>query len=62
MKREPLVTVASATALVAAVVALVVAFGVPLTDEQQTAILGLASVVAPLVVGFVARRRVTPVR
>lgn len=60
MKTEPLITVASITALVAAIVGLVVAFGVDLSDDQQTAILGFAAVAAPLVVGFVARRKVSP--
>lgn len=60
MKKEPVVTVATVTALVGAAVALVVAFGAPLTEEQQNAILGLTTVVAPLVV-IVARRYVTPV-
>jgi hypothetical protein len=61
MQREPLVTVASFTALIGAVIALLVAFGVPLTGEQQTAILGITTVVAPLVVALLVRSRVTPV-
>ena len=60
MNREPLVTTASVTALVAALVGLLVAFNVPLTDDQQKAILAAAAVVAPIVVGLVARGRVTP--
>lgn len=61
MKNEPVVTVASITALVAAVLALLVAFGLPLSNDEQQAILGLAAVVAPLVAALVARRKVTPV-
>lgn len=61
MTREPLVTVASITAAVAAVIALVVAFGVHLTGDQQTAILGVVGVVAPAVVAIVTRPKVTPV-
>lgn len=61
MKREPLVTVATVTGIAAAVVALVVAFGLDLTDDQQAAILGFVGVVAPLVVALVVRPRVTPV-
>lgn len=60
MKREPVITVGSVGAFVAAVIAVLVAFGVPLTDDQQKAILGLVSVVAPIVVAVIARRFVTP--
>lgn len=59
---EPLVTVASVTALVAAVVGVLVAFGVPLDDAQEKALLGLAAVVAPFVVAYFGRKRVTPIR
>jgi ABC-type spermidine/putrescine transport system permease subunit II len=61
MTNEPLLTVASITALVTTVLGLLVAFGVHLTGDQEKAILGIAAVVAPLVVGFIARRKVTPV-
>lgn len=50
--REP----ALAIAVVAAVVQVLVAFGVDLTVEQQTAI----SVLTLAVVGFVVRSKVTP--
>jgi ABC-type spermidine/putrescine transport system permease subunit I len=59
-RNEPLLTVASITALVAALIAVGTAFGLSLTPDQQTAVLGLVAVVAPIVVGLVARRRVTP--
>lgn len=58
--KEPLITVAFITALTAAVIALLVAFGVPLTPDQRTAILGLAAVLAPVTVALIARRLVTP--
>lgn len=61
MKNEPLVTVASITALVAAALALLVSFGLNLSGDQQTAILGFVAVAAPLVVAGVARSKVTPV-
>lgn len=61
MNTEPVVTVASITAAVAAALTLVVSFGLPLTQEQQTAILGVAAVVAPLVAAYFQRKRVTPV-
>ncbi|PMC76766.1 hypothetical protein [Brachybacterium sp. UMB0905] len=56
---EPLVTTAGVVAAAAAVIALLVAFGVELTDAQTEAILGVVAVVAPLVV-IVARRWTTP--
>ena len=61
VNREPLVTVASITALVGALIALLVSFGVKLTGDQQTAILAVTTVVAPLLVAAIARRKVTPV-
>lgn len=55
---EPLLSVGSITAGVTALIALVTAFGLDLTSEQQTAILGVVAVVAPLVVSLVGRGRV----
>ena len=60
MKNEPLVTTATITAGTTAVLALLVAFGVPLSEAQQIAILGVAAVAAPLAVAVVARRLITP--
>lgn len=57
--REPVVTTAGVVAGVTALLALVIAFGLPLTAEQQTAILGVTAVAAPLVV-TIARRYVVP--
>jgi len=59
MKREPVITVASLTAVVSAVITLAVSFGLDLSDDQRQAILGVVAVVAPLVV-MVARRFVSP--
>ncbi|MER5703467.1 hypothetical protein ABT023_16200 [Micromonospora sp. NPDC002296] len=56
--REPLFTVGGITAGVTASIALGVAYGLPVTDAQQTAILGLVAVLAPLIVAVVARGRV----
>jgi hypothetical protein len=61
MRREPLLSVATLTGAATAIIALLVAFGVDFTDDQQAAILGVVAVAAPLVVGFAARSRVTPV-
>lgn len=60
-RREPLITTASITAAVTAVIGLLVSFGVPLTGDQQTAILGVVAVLAPLAVALVARHKVSPV-
>lgn len=56
--REPLVSVSLVTGVAAALVALVVAFGLNLTEEQKTAILGLVAVAAPFIVAAVGRRKV----
>jgi hypothetical protein len=55
---EPLITVGAITAGVTAVLALLVAFGLSLSADQQAAILGVVAVVAPLVVSLVGRGRV----
>lgn len=56
-RTEPVLTTASITAAVSAVIALLVAFGVDLTEAQTTAILGVVAVAAPLVT-ILARRYV----
>lgn len=61
MKNEPVLTAASITAVVAAAIAALVAFGVSLSDDQQKAVLALVAVLAPIVLALVARRHVTPV-
>jgi hypothetical protein len=62
MRSEPLWTVAGITAAVSAVIAALAAFGVvPLTETQTTAILGVVGVLAPVVVAWVTRSKVTPV-
>lgn len=61
MKNEPAVTVASITAVVTALLALLTAFGLSLSQDQTAAILGVVAVLAPLVSGFITRGKVTPV-
>lgn len=56
---EPVISTATVTSAVTAILALLVAFGLPLTDGQTAAILGVAAVAAPLVV-IVARRWTVP--
>ncbi len=58
MNKEAAVTVGGVTAAVAAVIALLVAFGVDLTQDQQVAILGVVGVLAPIAVGLVTRGQV----
>ncbi len=53
---EPLVNRALVVAVVTAGLALLVSFGVPLNDAQQSAILAFIGVVAPLVLAVLARR------
>lgn len=61
MKNEPALTTGTITAVVAAAIALVVAFWPGLlTDVQSDAILSLVAVVAPIIVGVVVRGKVTP--
>lgn len=61
MTREPLITTGTITAAVVALIALLVAFGLDLTDDQVSAILGVIAVAAPIVVALAARSKVTPV-
>ena len=60
MNREPVLTAATISSAVVALLALLVAFGIDLTKEQQAAILGVVAVAAPLIVAAVSRRKVTP--
>ena len=60
MRNEPLVNVATVTAAAAALIGLLVAFGVPLTEDQEKALLGVVAIAAPFVVAYFGRKRVTP--
>lgn len=61
MKREPVLTAATLTAAVAAVIGLLVSFGLDVTQGQTEAILTAVGVVFPIVAGLLARSSVTPV-
>lgn len=61
MKREPAITVGTVSAAVAAILALLVAFGLDVTEEQQTAILGVVAALGPIVAGVLIRGKVSPV-
>lgn len=60
MNKEPVATIAGIQAAVAAVLVLLVSFGVPLTQDQQVAILGVAATVLPLVFAVWTRSKVSP--
>ena len=59
MKTEPVITTATITSTATAILALLIAIGLPISDDLRTAILGLVAVVAPLVV-IAARRWTVP--
>jgi hypothetical protein len=54
--REPLITASLIVAAISAVIVSLRAFGVPITAEQEDALVKLAAIIAPLVLGFVARQ------
>lgn len=60
MNREPLITAAIVTSIIGALITLLKAFGVPLTADQQAAISSFVVLVAPLLMAFFARSKVTP--
>ena len=60
MTKEPVLAAATIVSLVGSVVALLIAFGVDLTSQQQAAIVGLTNVVAPLVAALFVRAKVSP--
>lgn len=58
---EPAITAGSITALVTAILGLLVAFGASITTEQREAILGLVAVLGPIAVALLIRPHVIPV-
>lgn len=59
--REPVLSAAVLSSAIAAVIALVVAFGLDVTPDQTAAILGVVATVFPIVAGLLSRSSVTPV-
>jgi len=57
--REPAAIIGLVTAAVTSILALLVAFGVELTQEQQIAILGVIAGVGPLIAAFLIRGQVS---
>ena len=58
MRTEPARIVGLITAAVAAVLVLLVEFGIDITEGQQTAIQGFVAVIAPLIAGVIIREQV----
>ena len=62
MTNEPVLTAAGVSALIGAVLTFLQSANViHLTTDQINGLLGLVAIVFPIVVGFLARRHVTPV-
>jgi hypothetical protein len=57
-KSEPLITIGAIIAAVAAVLALLVSFKVPIDERQHDAILGAIVVIAPIVTALWGRAKV----
>lgn len=57
--REPAAVIGLVTTAVASVLAVLVAFGIDLTSEQQVAILGVVAGVGPIVAALLIRRKVS---
>lgn len=55
---EPLNNVAAVTSVAVALIALLVSFGLPVNDNQQSAILGAVAVIAPIVTALWGRMKV----
>lgn len=60
MSTSPVWNAAGISSIVSALIALLVAFGVPLTEQQTTAILSFVAVVAPFAVAWISASKVTP--
>lgn len=58
MQTEPARIVGLLTSIVTAILALLVAFGLPLSNGQTGAILGVIAATGPVVAGFIIRRHV----
>lgn len=60
MDTNPVWTTSIFVAMVAAVIALAIGFGLPVTGEQQALIMSVVAIVAPFIVPLFANSRVTP--
>ena len=59
MSDQPLVSAAAISSLVSAIIALLVSFGVPVTPEQNTAIMTFVAALIPWLMWFLAKNKVT---
>lgn len=59
MQEHPVLSAASIATLIASIIALLVAFGVPITDEMKIGILGVVAAVVPFLVYFPQRGKTT---
>lgn len=57
---QPVITSATITSLVTALLVLLVSFGLPITEDQRNAIISVVAIVAPLAVIWWAQRKTTP--
>lgn len=57
-KREPVLSIGSVSALVSAILALIVVLGVSLPDGFEAALLGVIAAAGPIVAGLVTRSKV----
>jgi len=60
IREEPVVTSATVLSLVAAVLMLMRAFGVLITDDQHDAILNVVAIGGPILAAIWTRRQVSP--
>lgn len=59
MSDQPLVTSAAIASFVSAIIGLLISFGVPVTPEQNAAIMALVAAVSPWLMWYLAKSRVT---
>lgn len=60
MSTEPVITAAAIQSVIGAAIALLVAFGVTVTEQQAAAIIGLWATAGPIIFAIATRRKVTP--
>lgn len=58
MKNEPVITIGGVSAVISAIIALVVVLGVQLPDGLEAAIIGVVAAAGPIVAGLISRRKV----
>ncbi len=56
MNREPLITIGAAASAIGAFIVMMQAFGVPISDEQKSAIQDFVTIAGPLVIVLIGRQ------